>query len=101
MEAFLSQEMEQINQDLQYEVLRGPLEDKFKTANQIFEDDSIIKIWPPGCAILAEFRHHAEKIGKFTVREDDVWIITYPKSGEWNGKRSCSICKKIYETGTS
>ena len=93
--------MEQINQELQYEVLRGPLEDKFKTANQIFEDDSIIKIWPPGCAILAEFQHHAEKIRKFTVREDDVWIITYPKSGEWNGKRSCSICKKIYETGTS
>jgi hypothetical protein len=85
--------MEQINQDLQYEVLRGPLVDKFKTANQIFHDDGIIKIWPPGCAIFAEFRHHAEKIRKFTVREDDVWIITYPKSGEWNGESSCSITK--------
>jgi len=92
--------MEQINQELQYEVLRGPLVDKYKTANQTSDGD-IIKIWPPGCAIFAEFRHHAEKIRKFTVREDDVWILTYPKSGEWNGKSNCSISKQIYETGTS
>jgi hypothetical protein len=78
--------MEEINQELQYEVLRGPLVDKFKTANQTFYDHGIIKIWPPGCAMFAGFRHHAEKIRQFTVREDDVWIITYPKSGEWEGK---------------
>jgi len=81
--------MEEINQELKYEVLRGPQVDKFKTANQTFHDDIII-IWPPGCALFAEFRHHAEKIRKFTVREDDVWIVTYPKCGEWNGKNSCS-----------
>lgn len=85
--------MEKINQELQYEVLRGPLVDKFKSANQAFHDGGIIKIWPPGCAIFAGFRHHAEKIRQFTVREDDVWIITYPKSGEWNGKNRCSIPK--------
>ena len=82
--------MEEINQEFKYEVLRGPLVDKFLTANQAFHDDGIIKIWPPGCALFAEFRHHAEKIRKFTVREDDVWIVTYPKCGEWNGKNSCS-----------
>jgi hypothetical protein len=85
--------MEEINQELQYEVLRGPLVDKFKTANQAFHDGDIIKIWPPGCAIFGAFRRHAEKIRKLTVREDDVWIITYPKSGEWNGKNSCSVTK--------
>jgi hypothetical protein len=83
--------MEQINEELQYEVLRGPLVDKFKTANQTLHDDGLIKIWPPGCAMFAEFRHHAEKIRKFTVREDDVWIITYPKSGEWNGKSTKQV----------
>jgi len=93
--------MEQINQDLQVEVLRGPLVDKFITANQIYRDGGIIKIWPSGCAIFAEFRHHAEKIRKITVREDDVWIITYPKSGEWNGMSSCSTSKQMYDTGTS
>jgi len=83
--------MEEINQELKYEVLRGPLVDKYITANQAFHDVSIIKVWPPGCAILAEFRHHAEKIRKFAVKEDDVWIITYQKCGEWNGKKnSCS-----------
>ena len=84
--------MEEINEELKYEVLRGPLVEKYKTAHQISADD-IIKIWPPGCAIFAEFRHHAEKIRNFTVREDDVWIITYPKCGEWSGKNSCSITK--------
>jgi len=82
--------MEAINQELEYEVLRGPLVDKFKTACQTFHGCGIIKIWPPGCAIFSGFQHHAEKIRKFTVREDDVWIITYPKSGEWKGKNSCS-----------
>ena len=85
--------MEEINQELKYEVLRGPLVEKFLTACQHFHDDGFIKIWPPGCTIFAEFRHHAEKIRKFTVREDDVWIITYPKCGEWSGKNSCSITK--------
>jgi hypothetical protein len=85
--------MEEINQELQYEVLRGPLVDKLKTATRTFHDEGIIKIWPPGFAIFAGFRHHVEKIRKFTVREDDVWIITYPKSGEWNGKNSWSVTK--------
>jgi hypothetical protein len=93
--------MEQINQELQYEVLRGPLVDKFISANPTLQDEGLVKIWPPGCAIFAEFRHHAERTRKFTVREDDVWIITYPKSGEWNGRSSCSITKQMYETGTS
>jgi len=82
--------MEEINQEVNFEVLQGPLVDKFLTAKQAFRDNSIIRVWPPGCVISAEFQHHAEKIRKFTVKEDDVWIITYPKSGEWNGKNSCS-----------
>jgi len=36
--------MEEINQELRYEVLRGPLVDKFLTANQAFPDDGIIKV---------------------------------------------------------
>ena len=82
--------MEEINQELNFEVLQGPLLDKFLTANQAFRYNNIIRVWPPGCVISEEFQHHAEKIRKFTVKEDDVWIITYPNSGEWNGKNSCS-----------
>jgi hypothetical protein len=78
--------MEEIN----YEVLRGPPVDKFQTASHNFHLGGIIKIWPPGCTIFAEFRHYAEKIRKFPVEEDDVWIITYPKGCEWNGRNSCS-----------
>ena len=82
--------MEEINQELKYEVMRGPLVDKFQIASHNFHQGGIIKLWPPGCAIFAEFRHHAEKIRNFPVREDDVWIVTYLKCGVWNGKNSCS-----------
>jgi len=82
--------MEEIHKELQYEVLQGPLVGNFLTANQAFHLGGIIKVRPPGCAIFAEFRHHTEKIRNITVREDGVWVTTYPKGGEWKGKNSCS-----------
>jgi len=54
--------MEDIHQELKYEVLQGHLVDKCLTANQAFHLGGIIKVWPPGCAIFAEYRHHAGKI---------------------------------------
>jgi hypothetical protein len=76
------QEMQENSQDFRYEVLQGPLVDRFRTANQTFQDDGIVKVWPPGCAMFAEYRHHAERVRRFEVREDDVWVVTYPKAGE-------------------
>jgi hypothetical protein len=66
-----------------YEVLRGPLVDKFTTANRTFHNDGVVGIWPPGCAMFAEYRNHIDRVRHLTVRKDDVWIVTYPKAGEF------------------
>jgi hypothetical protein len=70
-------------EEFQYEVLQGQLVEKFRTANQTFHSDGIIRIWPPGCAMFAEYRNHADRVRHLTVRKDDVWILTFPKSGEF------------------
>jgi hypothetical protein len=78
--------MQENSQHFRYELLEGPMVDKFRAANQTFHDDGIIKIWPSGCAMFAEYRNHADRVRRLAVREDDVWILTYPKSGECNGE---------------
>jgi hypothetical protein len=30
---------------------------------------------------ISRYKNYAEKIKKFEVREDDIWLISYPKSG--------------------
>ncbi|PNF29575.1 hypothetical protein B7P43_G01904 [Cryptotermes secundus] len=73
--------MQEKSQDFRYEVLEGPLVERFRAANQTFEGDGIIKVWPPGCAMFAEYRNYADRVRRLAVREDDVWVVTYPKSG--------------------
>jgi hypothetical protein len=76
--------MQDNGQDFRYEVLQGPLVDRFRTANKTFQDDGIVKIWPPGCAMFAEYRNHAERVRHLAARRDDVWVVTYPKAGEFH-----------------
>ncbi|KDR22997.1 estrogen sulfotransferase-like isoform X2 [Zootermopsis nevadensis] len=86
--------------DFQFEVLQGPLVDKFKTANQTFHSDGVIRMWPPGCAMFAEYRNHADRVRHLTVRKDDVWILTYPKSGTtWTQEMAWLLINNLdYET---
>jgi hypothetical protein len=74
--------MHESSQDFRYQQLEGPLVDRFTAANQTFHADGIVKIWPPGCAMFAEYRNHVDRVRRLAVREDDVWVITYPKAGE-------------------
>ncbi|XP_069678910.1 luciferin sulfotransferase-like [Periplaneta americana] len=64
-----------------FEKLEGPLVDKFKSLNQRFYVEDTFKIAPSTCVMSSGFFDYAEKIRRFTVRPDDVWIITYPKCG--------------------
>lgn len=34
-----------------------------------------------GCVLPEKYLSYAEKYKKFQVREDDVWVVTFPKSG--------------------
>jgi hypothetical protein len=83
LQNFIPKAMQGNGQQFTYEVLEGPLVDRFRAANQTFQDDGIVKVWPPGCAMFAEYRNHADRVRHLSVRKDDVWVVTYPKAGEW------------------
>ncbi|XP_068081703.1 luciferin sulfotransferase isoform X2 [Anabrus simplex] len=36
---------------------------------------------PKGCVLASPYVSHVEEVKNFTVREDDVWLLTFPKSG--------------------
>ncbi|XP_066994281.2 luciferin sulfotransferase [Anabrus simplex] len=36
---------------------------------------------PKGCLLPAPYTDHVQKLKNFEVREDDVWIVTFPKCG--------------------
>lgn len=36
-----------------------------------------------GCVLPALHHHIAQQIIDAEVREDDVWVVSYPKTGEW------------------
>ena len=49
----------------------------------------MIKIPETECMLTAKFAELAEKIYNFEVREDDIWLITFPKAGTtWTQVRS-------------
>ena len=50
-----------------------------------------------GLITFPEFAHHAEVFYRFQPRCDDVWVMTFPKSGQFCSKTiySSQICKII------
>jgi hypothetical protein len=41
-----------------------------------------VRVFPSGCAHTSFFLQHAERFRDFEIREDDVWVVSYPKCGE-------------------
>jgi hypothetical protein len=41
-----------------------------------------VRVFPSGCAHTPYFFKYAERFRDFEIREDDVWIASYPKCGK-------------------
>ncbi|XP_066993078.2 luciferin sulfotransferase [Anabrus simplex] len=39
------------------------------------------RVQPSGCIVTKLYPGHAERLRDFEVREDDIWIVSYPKCG--------------------
>ncbi|XP_049816285.1 luciferin sulfotransferase-like [Schistocerca nitens] len=40
-----------------------------------------VRVYPSGCILQKHFKQYAMEIKKFKVYPDDIWVISYPKSG--------------------
>ena len=41
-----------------------------------------VRVFPSGCAHTSYFSKYAERFRNFEIREDDVWVVSYPKCGK-------------------
>lgn len=43
---------------------------------------TVVKVQPSRCLLLPKIIFYAQKIRDMTVYEDDVWMISFPRTGE-------------------
>jgi hypothetical protein len=41
-----------------------------------------VRVFPSRCAHTLYFPKYAERFRNFEIREDDVWVVSYPKCGK-------------------
>lgn len=42
-----------------------------------------VQVSPSGSAMPEEYEIYAERLHNFQVQEDDTWVISYPKCGQY------------------
>jgi len=69
--------------DLRMEPLEDPIAVKLRQEcrSPIYPVASV-RVFPSGCAHTSEFSKYAERFRSFEIREDDVWVASYPKCGK-------------------
>jgi len=64
------------------EVECGPIADKLRsTTHSLAFPELFVKFGPSKCFLPRHFAEHLTAIDAFEVRDDDIWIVTYPKAG--------------------
>nr|CAI5870017.1 unnamed protein product [Callosobruchus analis] len=64
-------------------VSRHQLDDRFRSIyeNQLGEGNSLWEFYPGKVVLPAFFENYAGRILDASVRKDDVWLVSYPKTG--------------------
>lgn len=69
------------------------------------EDDKVIKeyfkgkvtdyvsVGPKNWILPEGFKKHADKYYNFEIKNDDVWIVTYMKSGKFTTQKIFYVCE--------
>ena len=60
-----------------------PLEDNARIKERFlgYEDHGLVRSVPEGWTLGGPYEKYAEDIYNFELRDDDAWVVTYPKSG--------------------
>ena len=67
--------------DVTFKTMDTSLTDVFKE-NFTNYKDGLVKGDPGGFVLTPEYARNAEELRKFQPRKDDVWILSFPKSGK-------------------
>lgn len=60
-------------------------------------DEGLVRGEPGGFVLTPQYGEHAEELYNFHVRPDDIWVLSFPKSGE-SITRVCLIIR-LYLAG--
>ena len=70
-----------------YNIFEKTLCKEFKE-HFIWYADGLVKGDPGGFVLTTEYARNADKVSNFQPREDDVWLVTFPKCGKNNLKQN-------------
>lgn len=69
--------------DVRMEPLEEPIAVKLqKECRSVIYPAASVRLFPSGCAHTPYFSKYAERLRNFEIREDDVWVVSYPKCGK-------------------
>lgn len=69
--------------DVKFEVIPETLDSRFQLHFPAYFDKGLVRSDPGGFVFHPNFARHAEKIYGMKIRSDDVWIRTFPRSGNF------------------
>ena len=65
--------------DVKFKLIPETLESPFTELFLGYGEEGLVKSEPGGTVIPAVYGRHADKIFRFKPRNDDAWIVTFPK----------------------
>lgn len=68
--------------ELRYHTLEDEVSKKVQKACQRAMPAGEEVVSPPGVVLPSNYKNYAQRILDLEVREDDVWVISFPKCGK-------------------
>lgn len=83
--------------NVEFKSMPESLEEQFLKDFPSYDVEGLVRGEPGGFVLTPQYGEHAEELYNFHVRPDDIWVLSFPKSGE-SITRNCLI-NRLYLAG--